>query len=63
MLLVFNCWDPLSVVKAAFKIVSTKGTYAGISLCVRAYILLNTGFYVFPLGQKPCHAKDRKSVV
>lgn len=56
MLLVFNCQDYFTIIIATFKIVSTKGTYAGILLHVRSYILLNTDFYVFALGQKPCHA-------
>lgn len=56
MLLVVSFWESFTVVIATFKIVPTKGTYAGILLHVRSYILLNTAFYVFALGQKPCHA-------
>lgn len=56
MLLVFNSLVSSTLVLATFKIVSTKGAFAGILLHVRSYILLNTAFYVFTLGQKPCHA-------
>lgn len=56
MLLVSNYLDSFTVVIPSFKVVATEVTYAGMSLDVRSYILLNTDFYVIALVQTTCSA-------
>lgn len=60
--LLYLCfWSPIyldsfTVVIPSFKVVATEVTYAGMSLDVRSYILLNTDFYVIALVQTTCSA-------